>query len=719
MRLRITAAIGGLALVGTLVAALPHTVGAAPPPEHTLSVSGTGVTTYPAFDPDVERYAVTGGADGKLRVRASTSDPGGQVLVDGVPRGAKADVVVTGAPGEEVSVIFDDAGGRTAHSYFLAPDGFPTLEAETTPGTELTPGLVLLTLSDFNDKVPTTYYETAVDRNGVPVHVRAEAAMSLDLKKQPDGSLTVQRRSAGGVWAGAPLVTLDAQWQPTGEVRRTDGLVNTDPHDSIRYPDGRTILLSYEYQTHEDGSRWMDAIAQEIDADGNEIFTWDSQEHVDIATESMMPKDHDYAHVNSVVVMEDGHWLLSFRHLSAVFKVARFDDGEHQAGEVIWRLGGRKSDFAFPDDEHAGPCAQHTASELPNGNILIFDNGGGDLGASAPSLCVNPEAPGDPERRINRVFTRITEYALDEQTMTATLVSPYGSDDPDDADHRFAYFAGGVAQLENGHRLIGWASSQEEIATELDTDGETELWHLRDTNPDVGQRLFTYRAHLAEVEDEIDPTVTITDPGEVPQGANVHLDRQCRDRGGSGLDTCTVTDGGRLDTSELGEHTVTVTATDAAGNSVSRDATYVVVPAEHAVDAAVRVAGTKWKGVGVVGKAKKQQVTTKVNQKKRKRAAKVRITNRGNAPDRFLITGKGSTRLVKVVHRSGGRKISGKVTGSGFRTPKLAPGASLKVKIVFKRQRPAKRNQRFPVRVQSASDGAARDAVRVRVKVRR
>ena len=47
-------------------------------------------------------------------------------------------------------------------------------------------------------------------------------------------------------------------------------------------------------------------------------------------------------------------------------------------GEVVWKLGGRASDFTFVDTEEdpdRWALAQHTATELPNGDIMVFDNG--------------------------------------------------------------------------------------------------------------------------------------------------------------------------------------------------------------------------------------------------------------------------------------------------------------------------------------------------------
>ena len=86
--------------------------------------------------------------------------------------------------------------------------------------------------------------------------------------------------------------------------------------------------------------------------------------------------------------------------------------------------------------------------------------------------------------------------------------------------------------------------------------------------------------------DEIAPTVTITTPAE---GAIFTLDQTvaanyiCTDAGGSGINTCTgdVPTGTAIDTSTLGAHTFTVTATDNAGNSTPQTHNYSVVTADQ------------------------------------------------------------------------------------------------------------------------------------------
>src|SRR5437764_3899005 len=91
-------------------------------------------------------------------------------------------------------------------------------------------------------------------------------------------------------------------------------------------------------------------------------------EHVPV-TECYRPlhEPYDYLHVNSIDVAPDGHLLISGRHTWALYKLDR------RTGEVIWRLGGKRSDFAL---EPAARFAwQHDARQLDAGTISLFENG--------------------------------------------------------------------------------------------------------------------------------------------------------------------------------------------------------------------------------------------------------------------------------------------------------------------------------------------------------
>jgi hypothetical protein len=71
------------------------------------------------------------------------------------------------------------------------------------------------------------------------------------------------------------------------------------------------------------------------------------------------PQDmrHEWTHGNTVAETAEGHILVSFRNISTVVMI------ERATGNILWQIGGP-------------PLAQqHDPRPLPNGNILIFDNG--------------------------------------------------------------------------------------------------------------------------------------------------------------------------------------------------------------------------------------------------------------------------------------------------------------------------------------------------------
>ena len=73
---------------------------------------------------------------------------------------------------------------------------------------------------------------------------------------------------------------------------------------------------------------------------------------------------------------------------------------------VEWQLGGPESDYEFPNPGDRF-WSQHTASQLPSGNILLFDNGLG-----------RPLAEGNN-------YSRALELRLDERSRTAVKVWEY------------------------------------------------------------------------------------------------------------------------------------------------------------------------------------------------------------------------------------------------------------------------------------------------------
>lgn len=691
--LALTVGIGGLiALPG--VPAGADTRRAAPAPVRSLEVSGEGVSMFPEYRSDVTRYAVQTDetTDGTVTVSVGTG-PEGSVRINGLPAPGGTRELTGLAAGDEIAVFLRDARGSRRLSLVYLPEDFPALERVRTglPDTP-SPGHVMLTLGKWVEKGP--FFETAVDANGVPVYVHREPASAMDLKPTLGGHYLVGRNTSEPGRAGSDIVELNEQFR---EVRRTRtvGLTHTDAHDSILLPDGSMYLLAYEPNAQ---TGLTDAVIQHVSVDGEKLFEWNSADHLDIPAETVVEAgDPDYAHINSLQVMADGDLLASFRHLDAALKIVRHPHDGYAEGDVVWRWGGRRSDWTFVDQQGLvddGPCAQHTVYQLENGHLLVFDNSSATL---TTALCVRQSDPDGPVYQ--RLPTRITEWALDEETGTATMVWNFQERE------RFAVFAGSAQRLDNGNTVVGWASSTVSVASEIDPQGQM-LWDLKYAGD--SPKWFTYRAHKAVVPDRIAPRVSPLEPESgttYTYGAQVAPLAECTDTGGSTLQMCRVP---AVDTSTLGTHEYTVTARDGEGNRSSKTVQYRVVRARHQPDAEIRSTGG-FVGGGVLAGPAKQRVGLDLTRAKRTGKATVRVTNVGKRRDRVRITPLGRSSRFRV------RYVG--LPASGL-SPVLAPGSSWTFKVRVTRLAKARRNDTLDLRLRAASKDQPTHADTVGLRVR-
>jgi hypothetical protein len=196
------------------------------------------------------------------------------------------------------------------------------------------------------------------------------------------------------------------------------------------------------------------------------LFEWQSLEHVGLEETYITPsEDHypgiDYFHINSIDVEPDNNLLVSARETSALYKVDR------KTGEVIWRLGGKKSDFEMgPGTRFA---FQHDARRLPDGTISIFDNG---------SLVFENGTPKAVEE------SRAIVLDLDERKMKATLVREYIH-----PDKQYADAAGNMQVLPNGNAFVGWGRAL--AVSEFSKDGEL-LFDFRVSPENRSYRAFRF-----------------------------------------------------------------------------------------------------------------------------------------------------------------------------------------------------------------------------------
>jgi len=218
----------------------------------------------------------------------------------------------------------------------------------------------------------------------------------------------------------------DTSYRLVTRVLAGNGLVG-DMHE-FTVTARNSALMTFYRVTQLKGRKILEGGVQEVDIrTGRVLFQWNSLDHVRLVESYYrLPRDsskiYDYFHINSVDVDHDGNLLISARNTHAVYKLHR------RTGKVLWRLGGKRSDFALGKDMRFG--WQHDARRQPDGTLTIFDN------AAAPKL---------------RKQSRGIVLRLDMRQMRATLVRSYVHRPP-----IVAVDQANMQRLPNGNVFIGW-----------------------------------------------------------------------------------------------------------------------------------------------------------------------------------------------------------------------------------------------------------------------
>jgi hypothetical protein len=166
---------------------------------------------------------------------------------------------------------------------------------------------------------------------------------------------------------GGAVLELDWHGRILWELRHPD-----HHHDARRLRNGNVLLLCLTPLpahvaakvrgglpgTEADGKIYADYLV-EMTQQGDVVWEWRSWEHLDPAAYPVTLQDRraEWTHGNTVAETADGHLVVSFRNISTVVMI------ERASGNVVWALS-------------SPPLAQqHDPRPLPNGNLLIFDNG--------------------------------------------------------------------------------------------------------------------------------------------------------------------------------------------------------------------------------------------------------------------------------------------------------------------------------------------------------
>ena len=354
-------------------------------------------------------------------------------------------------------------GSIVVDRYYIRclPPDFPVIHA-IAYGTA-TPGWYMVTPTTF---APGSHYAVIVDERGVPLWYQKATTPILDFKRLPTGP-------HAGRLAWVPVLGQGFGVDPTRgyEIHELNGALvrsvltvgpPTDQHDMIALPNGNFALFAYEEVEHVDLSVLMGygtdetvvrGRIQEIGPTGALVWEWKAEDHIDIA-ESTYPVRFnltgtsvvDLEHFNALDIAPNGDYIVSARHMDAVFRVSR------TTGSITWKLGGTTANhdsapaLQILNDPLGGPKRLHDARLLPDGSISLFDNRLDSVGA-----------------------TRAVVYSIDTVAQTATLTRSY--------THPDGVVVGtmGSARIgADGHLVIGWGANPP-LATELDSSNERVL----------------------------------------------------------------------------------------------------------------------------------------------------------------------------------------------------------------------------------------------------
>jgi hypothetical protein len=235
----------------------------------------------------------------------------------------------------------------------------------------------------------------------------------------------------------------DSSYRLITHVRPENGL-SGDMHEFL-ITRRNTALMTLSHRVRVKSRSVLEGALQEVDLRTHRVlFEWHSIDHVPLV-ESYYRLPHnpdrtyDYFHINSIDVDHDGNLLVSARNTHTVYKLDR------RTGRIIWRLGGKRSDFELGPGVRFG--WQHDARRRPDGTLTLFDN------AAAPKL----------RRQSRGIVLRV-----DERHRRVTLLHSFVH-----TPHLVSVDQGNMQKLSDGNYLVGWG--HQPYVTEFGPHGKTLL----------------------------------------------------------------------------------------------------------------------------------------------------------------------------------------------------------------------------------------------------
>lgn len=343
--------------------------------------------------------------------------------------------------GYELRLVAYGDGGTTASEPLHVttgslPDDLPRFRAG---GPASSPGYLVFASGQ---------YGLIIDGSGRVVwYLRFPDGPSLNFQAQVDGRYVARPTTADPADV-EPLVEFDLLGNPARTLACARGL-RPRFHDVLVEPDGGYWLMCDETRVMDlsaaggvPAAEVTGTVVQHLDPSGGLLFEWSAFDHfqiTDLEDGGRAGSTVNWTHGNALDLDADGNLLVSFRSLNEITKIDR------RTGAVLWRMGGLRNEFAFPD---AGPpfLRQHGLRVTPEGELILLDNFG--------------EATG----------SRAERYVVDEAARTARLAGTYAP-----ALATRATLGGTTQNLPEGRTLVAFGDGG--VVQEYDREGAV-VWQI-------------------------------------------------------------------------------------------------------------------------------------------------------------------------------------------------------------------------------------------------
>ena len=317
--------------------------------------------------------------------------------------------------------------------------------------------------------VPRGPYLLILDNNAVPRYRRhlVDHEAQTYFRFYPNGG-NGEYRYSYSVAHNRGHVILDENLEEIGRASTILPVTSNDSHDFRVLDNGNYLLMTYQpgirdfsFLTFLDSNgapfgtdvRVSESWIQIVKPTNTALLSWDSWDHMpleDCTHHWFPPALGRWAHVNSIE-MTGGEIVASFRGCNRILGI------DPSTGKVNWRIGPTNLSDAEWASSGKGPapmdivgdpqiqfCGQHAASILPNGNLLLYDNG---------ANCSRNPWTGENLVRPDRTYGRAVEYYLDFEHDEVVYVREHSLNG---TKNYIGWVGGNVSALENGDWLISW-----------------------------------------------------------------------------------------------------------------------------------------------------------------------------------------------------------------------------------------------------------------------